>query len=458
MGTEEQLLAVGPLDGRYAEKVEPLRLITSEFGLIDRRVQVSVEWIMELGSGILPDIEPLSDNARGALSQLVGQFSIEDAIEIKEIESTNRHDVNAVVRWLKNRLDGDENLSRYTEFVHFGCTSEDINNLAYALIIKDTRDEVLLPNISEILEMVTDKAERYADLAQLSRTHGQPASPTTHGKEWEVYAARLERHRTALGSIGMLGKFNGATGNYSAASFAYPEPEVDWPAAARRLVGVFGLEFNETTTQIEPHDWMARFFSELAHGNNILTDLSTDDWTYIMLNELAQRAAPGEDGSSAMPNKVNPIDFENAEGNFGLASAVLLHLATKLTMSRLQRDLSDSTSQRAIGEAFGHTLVGYANLIRGIGNVYPNEIGIAANLENSWAVLMEPVQAVMRRYGIKGSYDIIKEASRGKAIGQQDYLNLVEGLDIPEDAKARLLNLTPATYTGRAAQIARRLY
>lgn len=456
MGIEERLMAVGPIDGRYATTTEPLQPIVSEFGLIQRRLQVGVRWVSVLGSGILPDRPPLSDNAQDTLLAIPGDFTLEDAIKIKEIESVTNHDANAVVRWLKDRLRGDDNIRDYAEMVHYGGTSEDTNNLAFALMVRDARDEVLDPNISAITADLYQKSQQHAGLAQLARTHGQAASPTTLGKEMAVYVDRLTSHREALGSIGVVGKFNGATGNYSAASFAYPE--VDWPAASRKLVDSFGIKFSEVTTQIEPHDWMARFFNELALGNTILTDLSRDEWIYIMLNELAQEVVPGEDGSSAMPNKVNPIQFENAEANFGLANALLNHLANKLPISRLQRDLSDSSAQRAIGEAFGHTLIGYSSLKKALRKVHPNQDGIKANLDDEWAVLMEPVQTVMRRYNVEGAYDAIKEASRGKTIGQEEYLELVRSLDIPQAAKDRLLALTPATYTGRAAQIARGEY
>lgn len=450
---KHQLLAVGPLDGRYAEKTQALQPITSEYGLIQRRVQVGAQWVSVLGGGILPDVEPLSSRAQDALAAIPATFGIEDALEIKAIEKVNNHDANAVVRWLKDRLSQSEELRPYTEFVHFGGTSEDTNNLATALMVRDARDEVLIPSTQAIVDTLGARAHEYAELPQLARTHGQPASPTTHGKEMAVFAQRLQRHVFALGGISIFGKFNGATGNYSAANFAYPE--VDWVAASQKLVASFGFEYNGTTTQIEPHDWMARFFNELSLGNTIMTDLSRDIWMYISMKELAQKVNPNEDGSSAMPNKVNPIDAENAEANFGVASAVLRHLAEKLPISRLQRDLSDSSAQRTIGEAFGHTLIGHTSLKKALGKVHPNEIEMAANLDANWAVLMEPVQTVMRRYGVEGAYDLIKEASRGKDIGPDEYRDLVGALNIPDEAKSRLLTLTPAAYTGMAAEIAR---
>lgn len=451
---DHELMAVSPIDGRYAAKTAELQPIVSEYGLIERRVQVAAAWVGVLGSGVLPDKEPLSDQAQEALAKIPAGFTLENAKEVKAIEKKTNHDANAAVRWMKDRMAEDPGLSSYTEFVHFGATSEDLNNIATALMVRDARDRVLMPGIIGVRDILEDKAEEYADLPQLARTHGQPASPTTHGKEWEVYASRINKHIAALGAVSIEGKFNGATGNYSAATFAYPE--VDWPAAARKLVTSFGLEFNGVTTQIESHDWMSRFFRELALGNTIMTGLARDVWTYVMLEELTQEADPDHDGSSAMPNKVNPIDAENAEANFGLGNALLDHLAAKLPISRLQRDLSDSSAIRAVGQAFGHTAVAHKSLQASLKKVYPNTTTIVEHLDEQYAVLMEPVQTVMRRYGIEGAYDQIKQLSRGLKMGRAQYIELVEGLDIPDESKIRLLTLTPAKYTGRANQIARR--
>jgi len=454
MSVEEQLLAVSPIDGRYANRVEPLSRIVSEFGLIERRLQVAVGWVSTLGGGVLPDVIPISDRGQDKLGSVSAKFDIEDAVEIKAIESTTNHDANAVVRFLKERLGDDPDLAAYAELVHFGCTSEDMNNLAFALMVRDVRDRILLPNLGDITNDLGAKSREYADLAMLSRTHGQPASPTTLGKEMAVFEDRLVRHIVAIGSVSILGKFSGATGNYNAGVFAYPE--VDWPTLSREFVESFGFEYNGVTTQIEPHDWMARFFNEVALGNSILTDITTDDWLYIMLKQFAQRVNPDEDGSSAMPNKVNPIDFENAEANFSTANALFGNLAANLPMSRLQRDLRDSSRQRTMAEAFGHTLIGHASIKKGLGKIYPNETQIAADLDAEWTVLAEAAQTIMRRYGVTGAYDVIKKASRGRALTEEDWIDLVRQIDLPDEVKDRLLNLTPSTYVGLAPDIARK--
>ncbi len=455
MGEMEQLLAVTPLDGRYSDKVEALSPIVSEFGLIQRRVAVEVGWLSTLASGVLPDVAPLADMHLDALNALPGSFSIKDAKRIKEIERTTNHDVKAVEVWLREELKlGNDAYHDYIELVHFGCTSEDINNLAYALMVRDVRDRVLVPEMDELIESLESKAGDYASIPMLARTHGQPATPTTLGKEMEVFSERLCLHTERLGSIAILGKFNGASGNYNAVTVAYPE--VDWPSVSRQFIESLGFGYNRATTQIDAHDWLAAFTNEAALGNTILIDVSRDMWTYIMLGYFKQRVKAGEVGSSTMPHKVNPIDFENAEANFGVANSIFGHLAAKLPISRLQRDLSDSSAQRALGEAFGHTLVGQKSIKRGLGKIYPDEAAIQSDLDKEWAVLTEAVQTVMRRYKVSGGYDAMKAASRGKSLTETDYIQIIEDLDIPDEARVRLRQLSPSTYIGRARDIALR--
>lgn len=453
MSIRTELLAVTPIDGRYASRVEPLQPIVSEYGLIKRRVDVVVGWTAVMASGIVPDIEPLSDRSVDALLDISRNFGIEDAIKVKRTENRINHDANAVVRGIKRKMQ-QIGLGDYAEHVHFGCTSEDVNNLAFGLMIRDARDGVVLPHINGLTGTLNDMAERYAGMPMLARTHGQAASPTTFGKEMRVFGNRLESHSHHLGSVSLLGKYGGATGNSSALDYAYPD--VNWPNVAKAFVESFGFEFNGVTTQIEPHDWMVRFFNEMALGNNILSDLSKDIWMYVMLKEVAQKADPKEDGSSAMPNKVNPIDAENAEANFGAANASLQYLANKLPVSRLQRDLSDSSAQRVMGEAFGHTVVAYSSMKKSLGKSFPNGEKMAANLNEEWAVLAEPLQTIMRKHGMKGAYDKIKKATRGLAFTQESYVKLVKSIKgLPQDEKDRLLSLTPADYVGLAPQIAR---
>jgi adenylosuccinate lyase len=454
MGIQEQLLAVTPIDGRYASRVEKLSPIVSEYGLIQRRVAVEAAWLDVLGNGTLPDMDPLSVGARDQLREIVTDFRVEDAIEVKDIEKTTNHDVKAVEVWLRQELAGQPELEKYLEFIHFGCTSEDISNLAYAMMVRDAKKLVIEPGINNVLEDLGDKSLDFADLPMLAHTHGQPATPTTLGKEMAVFYERIGRSKDRLGSIAILGKFSGATGNYNAVTVAYPE--VDWPAVSQQFVESLGFEFNPTTTQIEPHDWLVAFCNELGLNNQIMTDLSRDMWTYISMGYFKQQVKAGEVGSSTMPHKVNPIDFENAESNFGSANAILSNLAAKLPISRLQRDLSDSSTQRTIGEAFGHTVVAHSSLKRGLGKVNPDEQRIAEDLDSQWAILTEAVQTVMRRYGVEGAYDIIKNAARGQELAEADYQNLVSGLDIPEEAKVTLQNLKPSTYIGKASEIARR--
>lgn len=456
MATAEQLLAVGPLDGRYADKVQPLGEIVSEFGLIKYRVAVEAGWLAALTSGIiprLPDVEPVRGLAQDDLSALTDNFSIEDALAVKKIERTTNHDVKAVELWMRDRLQNHPVWRDYLELIHFGMTSEDANNLSFAMMLKDARDKVIVPNLASITEAFDEKATTHANVPMLARTHGQPATPTTLGKEMAVFAKRLDSSKDRLGRVAMLGKFNGASGNYNAVTVAYPD--VEWPWVSQKFVESLGFIFNHTTTQIEPHDWMSVYFNELALSNTILTDAAQDIWQYISYGYFKLRVVEGETGSSTMPHKVNPIDFENAWANLGLANCILNHLAGKLPISKLQRDLSDSSAQRAIGEAFGHTTVAHASIKRGMGKIEADTAAIAEDLKDEWPVLTEAVQTVMRRYRVPDAYNIIKSATRGKPLTEEGYKDLVSSLDIPEKARQNLLKLTPQTYIGRAAHIAR---
>lgn len=453
MSTTEQLLAVTPLDGRYSDKMSSLSPIVSEYGLIQKRVQVEIGWLTTLGSGVLPDVPELGDIAIDHLSGIAEGFSVNEAVEIKAIENETKHDVNAVIRWVTEQLTGDETFSRYLELIHFGATSEDINNLSYALMIQEARDKVTIPGIEGMRKDLGKKAEDYASMPLLSRTHGQPASPTTMGKEMRVFEERLSRSTHAIGNVVIYGKFNGATGNFNAMVAAYPD--VNWQEVTSGFIKSLGLAVNPVTTQIEPHDWIARFSNEVALANTIGIDISRDIWQYISEGYFTQQVVAGEVGSSTMPHKVNPINFENAEGNFGLANALLTHLASKLPISRLQRDLSDSTALRAIGPALGHTKVAHDSLGVGLSKISPNPEKMDSALEGEWSVLTEAVQTVMRRFGIKGSYDAIKAVSRGKAIDREGYLELVNSInELPDEARATLLQLTPQKYTGYARDIA----
>lgn len=453
MGVREQLLAVTPLDGRDGDKVDDLRGLVSEFGLMRHRLKVEAGWLSLLNSGILPDVPAVGDRAHERLQCLSDNFSIEDAVEVKEIEAVNNHDVVALVNWLTKQVGELPVFRKRAELAHLGLTSEDPTNLAYAMILDELRHGILIPNIDQIAADLEAKATTWADIPMLAHTHGQPASPTTVGKEMAVFAERLRDSMTNLGRVSIKGKWNGATGNYNALTFAYPE--VDWPAESRKLVESLGFEFNRATTQIESHDWMARYFHELALNNTIMTDINEDLWLYIMLKYFSLKVEDDEVGSSTMPQKVNPINDEKSEGNMGSANAVLYHLAETLPISRLQRHLSDSTVQRTIGEAMGHTLVGHIELQKGLGKISPNHKSLGEDLDDNWGVLTEAVQILMRRYGIKGAYEAIKAVSRGKDITEVDYLKLVAKIDgLPPEERHRLLDLTPATYTGRAAEIA----
>lgn len=447
------LTALSPLDGRYHSKVASLRSIFSEFGLIRRRVQVEVAWLKALSESTqIPDVLALSAQAAGFLDELVETFSEQDAAEVKEIEATTNHDVKAVEYFLKSKVEGSEELSAMSEFIHFGCTSEDINNLSHALMLRDGHI-VLSQQFQTVSDLLVDLAHQHADQPMLSRTHGQAATPTTLGKELANVVARLRRQHDRLNAIRPLGKMNGAVGNFNAHSIAYPD--VDWVQLSHDFVESLGIEWNPYTTQIEPHDYMAEYFDAMARMNQILVDFARDIWAYISLGYFKQRVIEGEVGSSTMPHKVNPIDFENAEGNFGLANALLKHLAEKLPVSRWQRDLTDSTVLRNMGVATGHTLLALVSLERGIGKLEVSSEPIEADLDGAWEVLGEAVQTVMRRYGVPEPYEKLKALTRGQRLDPEGLKTFILSLDIPHDAQQQLLALTPRDYTGRAAALAR---
>ncbi|MEQ1808084.1 MAG: adenylosuccinate lyase [Burkholderiaceae bacterium] len=450
------LSALSPLDGRYAAKVAALRPLLSEFGLMQRRVQVEVEWFVALSDAGLPEFAPLSPASREFLRGVVQRFAESDAQAIKDIERTTNHDVKAVEYWLRSRFAGNQELLAAQEFVHFACTSEDINNTSHALMLQSARAVVLLPALDRIVAQLTALAHRHADVAMLSRTHGQSASPTTLGKEIANVAARLRSARARVAEVRLLAKMNGAVGNYNAHLAAYPN--VDWEGFARQVVEQrLGLAFNPYTIQIEPHDALAELFDAVARCNTILIDWARDVWGYVSLGYFKQRLAPGEIGSSTMPHKVNPIDFENAEGNFGLANALLTHMSQKLPISRWQRDLTDSTVLRNMGVALGHALLGYDSLARGMEKLEVNFDALRDDLDAAWEVLAEPVQTVMRRYQVPQAYERLKEMTRGKAITREALHAFIATLEIPQAERDRLLALTPASYTGLAASLARRL-
>jgi adenylosuccinate lyase len=451
------LTALSPLDGRYAAKLAPLRALLSEFGLMHRRVQVEVEWFIALSDAGFSEFKPLTQAARGMLRSLVLRFSEADAQAIKDIERTTNHDVKAVEYWLKSRFDNQAELRAAGEFVHFACTSEDINNTSHALMLKTARGQVLLPALDGLGESLAAMAHQFAAVPMLSRTHGQTASPTTVGKEIANVVARLASARARIAAVQPLAKMNGAVGNYNAHLAAYPD--FDWEGFARTVVEErLGLSLNPYSIQIEPHDWMAELFDAVARANTILLDWSRDVWGYIALGYFKQRTKSGEVGSSTMPHKVNPIDFENAEGNLGLAIAVLSHLSHKLPVSRWQRDLSDSTVLRNMGVAFGYTLLGCDSLARGLAKLEVNQTALEADLDSAWEVLAEPIQTVMRRYGAANPYERLKELTRGKAVTREALSRFIDGLtEVPAAERARLKAMTPATYTGLAAALAARI-
>jgi adenylosuccinate lyase len=449
------LCALSPLDGRYAGKLGSLRPLLSEYGLMHHRVQVEVQWFIALSDAGFAEFAPLSEAARGLLRSLVVRFNEADAQAIKDIEKITNHDVKAVEMWIKARFKGHAELEVAAEFVHFACTSEDINNTSHALMLKAMREQALLPALDQLLTQLTAMAHGLAALPMLSRTHGQTASPTTVGKEAANVAARLATARTRIAAVPLLAKMNGAVGNYNAHLAAYPDH--DWEAFSRRVVEQgLGLSFNPYTIQIEPHDYMAELFDAMARANTLLIDWSRDVWAYISLGYFKQKVKAGEVGSSTMPHKVNPIDFENAEGNFGLANALLGHMSHKLPISRLQRDLTDSTVLRNMGVAVGYMLLACDSLSRGMDKLEVNEAALADDLDRAWEVLAEPVQTVMRRHGLSDPYSQLKAFTRGQPITRALMQGFIRGLALPEADKQRLLAMTPGSYTGLAEPLARR--
>ena len=450
-----QLNALSPLDGRYAAKGNPLRATLSEAGFMAHRVEVEVAWLIGLSEAGLPELPAFSAGARQQLRALVENFSEADASRIKDIEKVTNHDVKAVEYWLKEKVADSPELAAAAEFIHFACTSEDINNTSHALMLTRARDGFLVPALTGLAAKLRELAHTHADQPLLSRTHGQPASPSTMGKEFANVVARLDRAIAAVAAVRPLAKLNGATGNYNAHLSAYPE--IDWPAFSARVLSGLGLEQNEFSIQIEPHDWMAALFDAVARANTIILDLNRDIWGYISLGYFKQRLKEGEVGSSTMPHKVNPIDFENSEGNIGLANAVLRHLSEKLPVSRWQRDLTDSTVLRNLGVGFGYCAVAWDACLRGLNKLELNAAAIDADIDNCWEVLAEPVQTVMRRYGLPQPYEQLKALTRGKGINQQGLTEFIQGLDLPAEPKARLLAMTPRSYIGLAAQLARKI-
>ena len=450
------LTAISPIDGRYAGKTEALRPIFSELGLIRHRVLVEVRWLESLAANpLVAEVPALSDDAREVLGRLVDDFGPDDGARVREIERTTNHDVKAVEYFIKERLAGHAELAAISEFVHFACTSEDINNLAYGLMLARGRDEVVLPEMDELLGVLRNLAEDLAEQPMLARTHGQPASPTTLGKEVANVVARLERQRDAVAATPMLGKINGAVGNYNAHLVSYPE--VDWEAHARAFVESLGLELNPYTTQIEPHDYIAEFFDAMARFNTVLLDFDRDVWSYISIGYFKQRTVAGEVGSSTMPHKVNPIDFENSEGNLGIANAIFQHLASKLPVSRWQRDLTDSTVLRNLGVGLAHSSVAYQSTLKGLSKLEADGGRMNADLADNQAVLAEAIQTVMRRHGVPEPYEKLKALTRGQTINAESLARFVETLDLPDDVKQRLAALTPAGYVGNAAAQAHKL-
>ncbi|HEC12040.1 MAG TPA: adenylosuccinate lyase [Acidiferrobacteraceae bacterium] len=451
------LLALSPLDGRYADKLADLRPLFSEYGLIHYRVMVEVYWLLQLTEDAgITELNTLSDGAKTRLVSIVKDFNASDATRVKEIESTTNHDVKAVEYFLKERIQDHAELNRCKEFLHFACTSEDINNLAYGLMLRDGRDTVILPNIDKLIGTLTDLAKHYAAQPMLARTHGQPASPTTVGKELANTVSRLSRQRAQIAAVPILGKMNGAVGNYNAHLTAYPD--IDWPRTAKAFVEGLGLTWNPYTTQIEPHDYMAELFHAISRFNTILIDFDRDVWSYISLGYFRQRTVAGEVGSSTMPHKVNPIDFENSEGNLGLANALFSHLAAKLPISRWQRDLSDSTVLRNVGVAMGYSLLAYQSCLRGIKKLDINTDRLNMDLDQTWEILAEAIQTVMRRYGIEEPYEKLKALTRGnEGIDQDSLASFIQSLDLPNEVKRQLLELTPADYTGNAKEQAQHL-
>ena len=446
-----QLSAVSPVDGRYGAKTESLRPIFSEYGLIRHRIIVEIRWLQALAAhpGI-SEVPPLGGHAVHILNDIIENFTEQDAQRVKNIERTTNHDVKAVEYFLKEKIAGNEELEAISEFIHFGCTSEDINNLAYALMLREARSQSLLPLMDDVIHAIEQLARQYAEQPMLSRTHGQTASPTTTGKEMANVCARLQRQRAHVSAVPMLGKMNGAVGNYNAHLVAYPE--VDWPALAADFIAQLGLEHNPFTTQIEPHDYMAELFDAVARFNTVLIDFSRDIWGYISLGYFRQKTVASEVGSSTMPHKVNPIDFENCEGNLGIANALLQHFAAKLPISRWQRDLSDSTVLRNVGVAVAHTVIACESCLKGIGKLQLDKQRTRDDLDHSWEVLAEALQTVMRRYGIDKPYERLKALTRDQAVSQTTLQEFLKTLELPDAVRDELARLTPATYTGNARE------
>jgi adenylosuccinate lyase len=451
-----RLKALSPTDGRYADKVGALRDILSEYGLIRYRVLVEVRWLQWLADETgVAELPPLSSVMKDVLNHIVDDFNADDAESIKKIEATTNHDVKAVEYFIRERIGSGGDAKSISDFIHFACTSEDINNLAYALMLRTARDEVLQPEMGELVAKLRSMSAEYAGLAMMSRTHGQTASPTTVGKELANVVSRLSRARERLAAVEICGKFNGAVGNFNAHVAAYPD--VDWPSVSRRFVESLGLTPNEFTTQIEPHDWTAEYAHALVRYNTVLLDFCRDAWGYISLGYFRQRLLKDEVGSSTMPHKVNPIDFENAEGNLGLASALLDHFAGKLPISRWQRDLTDSTVQRNFGVAIAYVIIAIKSVLRGLSKLQADPDAIARDIDQNWEVIGEAVQTVMRRYGVPEPYEKLKELTRGQVVDQKLMQDFIRSLEIPDDAKKRLLQLTPSTYTGLAESLAKKL-
>jgi adenylosuccinate lyase len=457
MSDASALTALSPLDGRYAGKVDALRAHFSEFGLIRSRVRIEIAWLLALADEpAIAEVPPFEGAARRALESAAQDFSVDDAARVKAIERTTNHDVKAVEYWLKERFAGEPAIVAVSEFIHFACTSEDINNLAHGIALASARRDVLLPALAAIHDDLRALAHAHAGLPMLSRTHGQPATPTTLGKEMANVASRLGRAMDAVERVPLLGKMNGAVGNYNAHVAAYPD--VDWPRLAAGVIEGLGLRFNAYTTQIEPHDCVAEYLDAVARANTVLVDLDRDAWGYISLGYFRQRVREGEVGSSTMPHKVNPIDFENSEGNLGVANALLRHLSDKLPVSRWQRDLTDSTVLRNLGVALGHALLGWASLRQGLAKLDADPARLAADLEANWEVLAEPIQTVMRRYGVPKPYEQLKALTRGRSgITRESLHAFIDGLALPPEAKAALKALTPSGYVGLAAELARRV-
>ena len=451
------LTAISPVDGRYARAAAPLRSTFSEYGLIRARTIVELRWFQALAEHPeISEVPALSAEANAFIDAIIANFGLADAERVKEIERTTNHDVKAVEYYLKEQFAKNAELNAQREFLHFAATSEDINNTSYALLLKEARETVVLPVMRELTQTLRTFAHDFAELPMLSRTHGQPASPTTLGKEFANVVARLERQIRATEQVEILGKKNGAVGNYNAHLSAYPS--LDWEALAQGFIeGKLGLTFNPWTTQIEPHDYIAELFDAVARFNTIILDLDRDIWSYISIGYFKQRVIAGEVGSSTMPHKVNPIDFENSEGNIGVANALLAHLATKLPVSRWQRDLTDSTVLRTMGVGLGHALIAWKATLRGLGKLQVNEERIAADLNDNWEVLAEPIQTVMRRYGVEGAYEKLKELTRGNRITKEALSTFILGLEIPQEAREALLQMTPANYIGIAAKLARKV-